>query len=222
MEKNYKKFFVLFVSIILFALAFKFIAGDGKEDEQLSYSQFIKEVKKKNIREVTLQGEDTIKGVFKKTDTEGKKISFKTTGNTGEVTLKFLVKYGIVPNYETEKRSFLAALIINWIPLILILFITYHLLKTIRPDKKKQHMDSDEDQTLLFDDVEKDEDNFFQEAVGRHDGFYIYDIWLNSSERKSVRKAVGRIKRKYKDQIKTKRSGEHIAYICKIFVNKEL
>ena len=120
-----------------------------------------------------MQGKNSIKDSFKRKNKDEEKIYFKTIGDTGDFTLKYLTKYVIIPNYTEEKRPVFNSIIINLIPLIFILFIMYKILKMIIPEMKRN---PDTDQEFLFNDMGTDDNDLFKEPVGKHNGFYIYDV----------------------------------------------
>ena len=214
MKRTYKKIFFFFVLTVSLASFFKFIMNDDTKTQKIDYPRFIQEIKKGNIQDITLQGKSTIKGSFKQKNKDGQKIYFKTIGDTGDFTLKYLVRYGVIPNYTEEKRPVLNSIIINLIPLILILFIMYRILKMITPQIQRNLNDD-----FIFNDMGTDDNDLFKDPVGRHNRFYIYDIWLTSSEGRWVRKAIRKIKKK--EQLKSRRSGEYIVFLCKRFIDEK-
>ena len=162
MKTPQKTFTLWLVVLLMFAILSKFMMAGRKEDRQLSYSKFIEEVKVGNIREVTFQGKNIIKGTFKQVDEKGRTIYFKVIGNTGETTFKILGKHGIVPNYaEEEKENLFTSLLINWGPMILLILIFYLFLRQIQAGggkamnfgKSKARMLNPTDKKVTFSDV---------------------------------------------------------------------
>ena len=162
MKTPQKTFTLWLVVLLMFAILSKVMMEGKREDRQLSYSKFIEEVKEENVREVTFQGKNTIKGAFKQVDEKGRTIYFKVIGNTGETTFKILGKHGIVPNYaEEEKQPLFTSLLINWGPMILLIVIFYLFLRQIQAGggkamnfgKSKAKMLNPTDKKVTFSDV---------------------------------------------------------------------
>ena len=118
MNESHKKIGLGVIFILLFVVSHKIIMEDKfkhfPEDRKISYAQFIEEVKRGNIRDVTFRDGSIIKGSFKKKDKKNRNIYFTTKGNTGDVSLKILMKNGVMPHYEEEEEfSFYGILIMN-------------------------------------------------------------------------------------------------------------
>lgn len=212
MKSSYKKFILFFILILLFASICKVLTEEKKQDQKISYSDFIREIKKENIEKITLQGKNSINGSFKQKDKNGKEISFKSIGSTGETTLKFLLKYGITPDYAEEEKDILTFIIIYWMPWILIFLMGWNLFKKT-PLDKVDNFDSD---SFIFEDI--GQDDFLREPVGKYKEFHIFDIRFTSSEKRWVRKGIGKMKKK--EPLKDGRTGAYIASICKIYIEK--
>ena len=126
MDDGHKKFLFYLVVILLSGPLIDSMFDERKKNEQkFGYSKFIKEVKAKNIEEVTFQGENIIRGSLKARNNGEDSVHFTVFGNTGDFTLKFLEKNGIIPDYAREEVSFISLLIINWGPWIFIVSFFY-------------------------------------------------------------------------------------------------
>ena len=160
--KPQQKTLTLWIVVILMMALIAKVATEGKKGQrQITYSEFVREVEAKQIKEVTFKGKNTITGEY----TEGHHKPYKffyLTGNTGDYTLKFLDKHGIVPNFKTEdKPTFLASLLINWGPMILLIVIFYFFLRQIQAGggkamsfgKSNAKMLSPNDKKVTFNDV---------------------------------------------------------------------
>ncbi len=89
-----------------------------------NYSKFIEALERNEIQSVTFREDSReivgeVKPEFEK-QYGGK--TFSIVGNTGDSGFEALKKYGIIPNYEhSESNGLLQALLINWLPLLLII-----------------------------------------------------------------------------------------------------
>ena len=206
--KKLNRFILWFVFVLFLAHISKNIMKDIPKERILSFPQFIKEVKSGNIQKVAIEG-NTIKGTFKKKNNKGKNLPFKTIGNTGDTTLKILYDKGITPHYEEVIDFSLYGALIMWSPVILLIIILFLILRLEKKiTKPREEMGSDID-------------NFFKDPVEKHDGYHLYKIQLTSSERKIVEDALEKTKQTYSGQTNLTRFGEHIAHICKMFVEKK-
>jgi cell division protease FtsH len=87
-----------------------------------NFSKFIKAVESNEVGDVTFRDNGEILGNIKP-EFEGKYKGkqFHIYGNTGDEVFRIVKNAGIVPNYEnTERQSFLHAMLANWLPLIFI------------------------------------------------------------------------------------------------------
>ncbi|MBT7609791.1 MAG: ATP-dependent metallopeptidase FtsH/Yme1/Tma family protein [Bacteriovoracaceae bacterium] len=159
--KPQQKTFTLWIVVILMMALIAKVATEGKKGQrQITYSEFVREVEAKKIKEVTFKGKNTITGEY--IDRHKPYKFFYLTGNTGDYTHKFLNDHGIVPNFKMEdKPTFLASLLINWGPMILLIVIFYFFLKQIQAGggkamsfgKSKAKMLSANDMKITFSDV---------------------------------------------------------------------
>jgi cell division protease FtsH len=160
--KPQQKTITLWIVVILMMALIAKVATEGKKGQrEITYSEFVREVEAKQIKEVTFKGKNTITGEY--IDGHHKPYKFfSLTGNTGDYTLKFLDKHGIVPNFKTEdKPTFLASLLINWGPMILLIVIFYFFLRQIQAGggkamsfgKSNAKMLSPNDKKVTFGDV---------------------------------------------------------------------
>ena len=117
---------------------------DKNEVREISYSQFIEELKSGNIKEVFIKGENIIRGSFK----NEKDTPFRTVGTIGDASFKIFEKHGIVENYFKEKKSStFISMLINFIPWIVLFIIFYILLIKIE--------ESDDKATKVLDIIKK-------------------------------------------------------------------
>lgn len=128
--------------------------------KKIPYSDFRKEVRAGKVETVTLKGKETILGKY--IDNYRKPDRFQTIGTTGDYTTDFLNKHGIDPNFEPEeKQTFLASLLLNWGPMILLIVIFYFFLRQLQAGggkamsfgKSKAKMLTPNDKKVTFDDV---------------------------------------------------------------------
>ena len=212
MKDTLKKFTFWFVFILMHFIIYKDMLKEvkarNKSHKEISYSRFIKEVQAGNIEEVTLLGKETIKGSFKKLDSDESKTLFKTIGNIGHITQRVLIKHGIVLNYIEEKRPLFFPFLIKWLPFfILMICFQYFFLK-----EKKHAVNTTNG---------PDNNNLLKASDHKFNSYRIYKISLTSFEVHIVKEAILQIKKKYNNQIETKRSGEHISLICSKFIESK-
>ena len=184
-----KKFTLWFLIILVFSLVSKNMSEDIRKVKQINYPEFLEEIKSGNIKEVIIHEGNIIKGYLKQINENKRNISFKTIGNTGDVTVKILNKHGIIPNYVKEERPLFTSIIINWGPLIVIIVIIYFFLKEINSLKrdivKKLNITKKEDN-----------DNLLKEPDNYHNDYHIYTIRFDSFEINFVREAILLVKKK--------------------------
>jgi cell division protease FtsH len=122
---------VFFISMLVINSSNK----EGQIAQQINYSQFIKAVENGHVKEVTFQGENTIKGKFKDSYISDKTKSkfFWLTGNTGEQTYNILAKNKITPNYEKQPEpSLIKKILIGWGPMILMILLLYFFMRQLQ------------------------------------------------------------------------------------------
>lgn len=99
-----------------------------------SYSKFAEAVKAGEVASATFRIDSNeihgeIKPEFEKKYNGTK---FMTVGNTGDEGYKLLTQAGITPNYEKTDSGFLSALLVNWLPLLLIVGMFLFVMRQIQ------------------------------------------------------------------------------------------
>lgn len=160
MRKQQKTLLLWIVVILIMAFVMKVIDQKAVTAKNITFSQFITAVESGNVREVTFQGENTIQGKFKEGYEGG--IYFELTGPTGDETFRILKGHDIIPNYKREeKQGFLATLLINWLPMILLFLFFFFFLRQLQAGggkamsfgKAKAKMLTENDKRITFVDV---------------------------------------------------------------------
>ena len=148
------------VVILIMAFVMKVLEQKNIQAKQINFSNFITAVEAGNVKEVTFQGENAIQGKFKEGYENG--TYFELTGNTGDETFRILKTAGIVPNYKKEeKQGFLATLLINWLPMILLFLFFFFFLRQLQSGggkamsfgKARAKMLTENDKRITFVDV---------------------------------------------------------------------
>lgn len=152
---------MLWIFLILMMAFIAQMMSAGKPGyKKISYSEFRKEVRAGKVASVTLKGKDTIFGQY--VENYRKPDRFQAVGTTDEYTTNFLSENGIDPNFEPEeKQTFLASLLLNWGPMILLIVIFYFFLRQIQAGggkamsfgKSRAKMLTPNDKKVTFDDV---------------------------------------------------------------------
>lgn len=160
MKKQQKTLLLWIVVILIMAFAMKVLEQKTQTAKNINYSNFITSVEQGNVKEVTFQGDNVIQGKFKDGYEGGS--YFELTGNTGDETFKILRTAGITPNYKREeKQSFLAAFVMNWLPMILLFLFFFFFLRQLQAGggkamsfgKSKAKMLTENDKKVTFVDV---------------------------------------------------------------------
>lgn len=160
MRKQQKTLMLWIVVILIMAFVMKALEQKTTQAENIQFSQFITAVEAGNVKEVTFQGENTIQGKFAEGYSKG--AYFELTGNTGDETFRILKSAGIIPNYKKEeKQGFLATMLINWLPMILLFLFFFFFLRQLQSGggkamsfgKSKAKMLTENDKRIVFDDV---------------------------------------------------------------------
>lgn len=160
MKKQQKTLMLWIVVILIMAFVMKVLEQKTVSAKNINFSNFITAVESGNVREVTFQGENTIQGKFKEGYEGG--TYFELTGNTGDETFRILKNHGIIPNYKREeKQGFLATLLINWLPMILLFVFFFFFLRQLQAGggkamsfgKSKAKMLTENDKRITFVDV---------------------------------------------------------------------
>lgn len=160
MKKQQKTLMLWIVVILIMAFVMKVLEQKTVSAKNINFSNFITAVESGNVREVTFQGDNTIQGKFKEGYENGS--YFELTGNTGDETFRILKTHGIIPNYKKEeKQGFLATLLINWLPMILLFLFFFFFLRQLQAGggkamsfgKSKAKMLTENDKRITFVDV---------------------------------------------------------------------
>jgi cell division protease FtsH len=160
MRKQQKTLLLWIVVILIMALVMKVLEQKTVSAKNINFSNFITAVESGNVKEVTFQGENTIQGKFKEGYENGS--YFELTGNTGDETFRILKTAGIIPNYKREeKQGFLATLLINWLPMILLFLFFFFFLRQLQSGggkamsfgKARAKMLTENDKRITFVDV---------------------------------------------------------------------
>jgi len=160
MKQQQKTFALWMVLILLLALVVKFLDQKDGVRTSIRYSEFVKAVKGGQVGEVQMKGTNMIYGQYNEGYNNGAK--FQTTGPTGEPTFKIVQESGLIPDYiPEEKQSFLTSLLINWGPILLLLFIFIFFMRQIQSGggkamsfgKSRARMLSPSEKKITFDDV---------------------------------------------------------------------
>jgi cell division protease FtsH len=160
MRKQQKTLMLWIVVILIMAFVMKVLEQKTVSAKNIQFSNFITAVESGNVREVTFQGDNVIQGKFKEGYENGS--YFELTGNTGDETFRILKSHGIIPNYKREeKQGFLATLLINWLPMILLFLFFFFFLRQLQAGggkamsfgKAKAKMLTENDKRITFVDV---------------------------------------------------------------------
>jgi cell division protease FtsH len=160
MRKQQKTLMLWIVVILIMAFVMKVLEQKTVSAKNINFSNFITAVESGNVKEVTFQGDNTIQGKFKDGYENG--TYFELTGNTGDETFRILKTHNIIPNYKREeKQGFLATLLINWLPMILLFLFFFFFLRQLQAGggkamsfgKSKAKMLTENDKRITFVDV---------------------------------------------------------------------
>ena len=160
MRKQQKTLMLWIVVILIMAFVMKVLEQKTVTAKNINFSNFISAVENGKIKEVTFQGENTIQGKF--VDGYENGTYFELTGNTGDETFRILKNQGIIPNYKREeKQGFLATLLINWLPMILLFLFFFFFLRQLQAGggkamsfgKARAKMLTENDKRITFVDV---------------------------------------------------------------------
>lgn len=160
MRKQQKTLMLWIVVILIMAFVMKVLEQKTVSAKNINFSNFITAVESGKVKEVTFQGENAIQGKFADGYENGS--YFELTGNTGDETFRILKTHGIIPNYKREeKQGFLATLLINWLPMILLFLFFFFFLRQLQAGggkamsfgKSKAKMLTENDKRITFVDV---------------------------------------------------------------------
>ncbi len=160
MRKQQRTLLLWIVVILIMAFVMKVLEQKSVTAKSIDFSSFITAVESGQVKDVTFQGDNIIQGRFKEGYENGTR--FELTGNTGDETFKILRTAGIIPNYKREeKQSFLAAFVMNWLPMILLFLFFFFFLRQLQAGggkamsfgKSKAKMLTENDKKVTFMDV---------------------------------------------------------------------
>ena len=116
----------LVIAMVLMAVFNNFAPNKAAQSQRLDYSTFLNEVNEGRIERVTIQG----KTIYAKT-TSGQ--DFITIDPSDQGLIGDLLDKGVVIEVkEEEKPSFLAQIVINWFPLLLIIGVWIYLMRQMQ------------------------------------------------------------------------------------------
>ena len=148
------------VVILIMAFVMKVLDPKTVQAKNINFSSFITAIEAGKVKEVTFQGDNIIQGKFNDGYDGG--TYFELTGNTGDETFRILKTAGIIPNYKREeKQGFLATMLINWLPMILLFVFFFFFLRQLQAGggkamsfgKSKAKMLTENDKKMTFVDV---------------------------------------------------------------------
>jgi cell division protease FtsH len=160
MRKQQKTLMLWIVVILIMAFVMKVLDPKTVQAKNINFSSFITAVEAGKVKEVTFQGDNIIQGKFNDGYDGG--TYFELTGNTGDETFRILKTAGIIPNYKREeKQGFLATMLINWLPMILLFVFFFFFLRQLQAGggkamsfgKSKAKMLTENDKKMTFVDV---------------------------------------------------------------------
>ncbi|MGB0454935.1 MAG: ATP-dependent zinc metalloprotease FtsH [Bacteriovoracaceae bacterium] len=159
MKPQQKTFAFWIILFLLFLFVARMVSEGRQGYQKIKFSEFAREVQSGKVESVTIKGDETIFGQY----VEGykKPSRFQSVGPRDKA-FDILDKNGIVPNYEPEeKQTFLASLLLNWGPMILLIVIFYFFLRQIQAGggkamsfgKSRAKMLTPNDKKVTFDNV---------------------------------------------------------------------
>lgn len=157
---KFSKKYTFWVIILLFSiLLFRIFEEGDRGYKKISYPEFYRAVKNKQIESVTLQGQNQIMGKFQSTYDGGS--LFKLIG-VRDKAYDLLEQHEIIPEFiEEEKPNFIQSLFLSWGPILLLIAIFYFFLKQIQAGggkamsfgKSKAKLHNENDKKVTFKDV---------------------------------------------------------------------
>lgn len=133
-QKTFAIWIFLFLGLVFFGQ--QYTIGQQTAIKEFSYPKFIKALEAKKIKEdsvvfYTVQGE--IGGEVKSEYVEEFKGSkFKFAGDIGDEGAKELKKMGIIPSYNNQDSAMWAAVLFNFLPLLLIIGLAIFFMKQLQ------------------------------------------------------------------------------------------
>jgi len=103
---------------------------------EFTYSKFLQAVENDHIMKDSIVFDTTTKEIEGQLNDAGSKIyggkHFKFRGNTDDVGFQLLREKGITPNYVSSDNSFMASVLLNWLPLIIIIAMFMFFMRQIQ------------------------------------------------------------------------------------------
>ena len=118
MSQFYQKLALWLVFGLILVFTWSYFNTAGQPIQEISYSDFVEEVRQNHIREVRIQG-DEITGVYVGGD--GVDGQFKTYAPEDPDLIRFLRDSQVVIDVEPpEKNSYLVQFLLSWAPVMLL------------------------------------------------------------------------------------------------------
>ncbi len=103
---------------------------------EFTYSKFLQAVENDHVVKDSIVFDTTTKEIEGQLNEAGQKIyggkHFKFRGNTDDVGFQLLRDKGITPNYVSTDNSFMASVLLNWLPLIIIIAMFMFFMRQIQ------------------------------------------------------------------------------------------
>ncbi len=162
MKKQHKTLALWIVVIMMTALLMKSLDKKPGNVKNIKFPEFMTLVQEGKVESVIYQkANDEISGKFNPDHENG--VRFTTTGDLSvETNLTALKEAGIIPEYQKkEEQGLLSTILINWFPMLLILFLFYFFLRQIQSGggkamsfgKSRAKMLNENDKKVVFADV---------------------------------------------------------------------
>ena len=130
--KNLFVWFVIFASLMG---AYQILSEGKKEYSDLNYSEFLNVVESGQVLRVEIKGNE-ITGEFLIPSGDGKPQFFKSYGPVGDGLLAKLSEKKINFNFKSDQESGLVGFLVNWAPMILLIFIMIFFFRQIQAGGK--------------------------------------------------------------------------------------
>jgi cell division protease FtsH len=161
MKRQHKTIALWVLIILMVVFVIQQLDRKAMNSKEVSFSSFISLVKEGKVQSVTFQRPDTIQGQYSNDHLNGS--FFEATGNLeNEYYIKLLSEAGITPNYKKEeKQGLLSTILINWFPMLFLIFIFYMFYRQIQAGggkamsfgKSRAKMLNESDKKVTFSDV---------------------------------------------------------------------
>lgn len=130
--KNLFVWFIIFASLMG---AYQILSEGKKEYSDLNYSEFLNVVESGQVLRVEIKGNE-ISGEFLIPSGDGKPQFFKSYGPVGDGLLAKLSEKKINFNFKSDQESGLVGFLVNWAPMILLIFIMIFFFRQIQAGGK--------------------------------------------------------------------------------------